>query len=73
MDYDKIAEKVWQDVLNYKVKDESVNRVIKNVIAKHGDFTDSETNRIQSYVIHLMTVAGYDIECMQPFKMKKYN
>lgn len=72
MNYEKIAEEVFEEVLKYKVKDESVNKVIETSIKKHGNYTDKELLKIESKVIHVMTIRGYDIDCVKPFKMKKY-
>lgn len=72
IDYDKIAEEVFDDMLKYKVKNESITHIIEEIINKHGNFTDKERLQIEADVIHVMTVAGYDIECVKPFKMKKY-
>ena len=72
MNYDEIAEKVGHDVLNYKVDNESFLEVYEICLKKYGKFTNRETNKILTKLIHVITVAGYDIDSTNPCRFKKF-
>ncbi len=72
MNYEEIATKAFADMLKYEVKNESLSEVMNICITKQGNFTEREKIKIEGQVIHVMSVAGYDIDCLKPFKLKKY-
>lgn len=72
MNYDEIAEQVAHDVLNYKVDNESFLEVYEICLKKYGKFTNRETNKILTKLIHVITVAGYDIDSTNPCRFKKF-
>ena len=72
MNYDEIAEKVAHDLLNYKVDNESFLEVYEICLKKYGKFTNRETNKILTKLIHVITVTGYDIDSTNPCRFKKF-
>ena len=70
--YDDIAKKAFEDMLKYEVKDESLSYIMNKCIENQGEFTDYEKSKIEVQVIHIMSVEGYDIDCLKPFRLKKY-
>ena len=72
MNYDEIAEKVGNDMINYNVSDESFIEVYDICLKKQGNFTSRENNKILTRVIHVITVLGYDIDSISPCKFKRF-
>ena len=72
MNYDKIADIVGHEVIEYKAKDESFLEVYEICLKRHGNFTSRETNKILTKVIHVITVMGYDIDSTNPCRFRKF-
>lgn len=70
--YDEIATEIFDNMLQYKVKNESLGEVIEKTINNHGNYSYEEKIKIETRIIHVMSIKGYDIDCIKPFKLKKY-
>lgn len=72
MNYDEMAKIVADDMLEYKVSKESFIEVYEICLGRYGDFTPRETNKILTKAIHFITVAGYDINSINPCEFRKF-
>lgn len=72
MNYDEIAKIIGNEMLAYKVKNESFIELYELCLKKQGNFTLQESNKILTRVIHVITVAGYDIESTHPCRFKRF-
>ncbi len=72
MNYDEIALKVGNDMLNYKVKKESFLELYEMCLKKYGSFSSRETNKILTKVIHVITVKGFDIDSINPCRFRSF-
>lgn len=72
MDYDEIAKMVGNDMVNYKVNNESFLEVYEICLKRYGKFTSRETNKILTRSIHVITVLGYDIDSINPCRFRKF-
>ena len=70
---EEIAKKMSKDIVKYKNKDKlSLIKVYNLLLSKYGEFTDKEKDAILIKTITFFTQDGYDIDCIEPLKFKKY-
>lgn len=70
---EEIAKKMSKDIVKYKNKDKlSLIKVYNLLLKKYGNFTDKEKDTILIKTVTFFSKDGYDIECIDPLKFKKY-
>ena len=72
MNYDELADIIGNELIEYKVTDESFIEVFEICLKRHGKFTSRETNKILTKTIHVITVMGYDIDSTNPCRFRKF-
>ena len=72
MNYDEIEKVVGDEMLKYKVNDESFIEVYEICLKRHGNFSSRETNKILTKLIHYITVKGYDIDSTNPCRFRSF-
>jgi hypothetical protein len=73
MNYTELAKNICNEMIKYKVKDESFNDVYNIILKKYCKCSSKDKNKILVKVVHFITINGYDIECIKPLKFKNYN
>ena len=71
MNYNDLAKKVSEDMINFLVKDESLMEVF-NIICDKYNIIEDDRRDVLAKVVHFISVMGYDIVDDRPLKFESY-
>jgi len=72
MNNNDLAKIIADEMIKYKTTNESLCEVYTIIFNKYKSKTKEEKNAILAKVVHYITIAGYDIDCIKPLKFKKF-
>lgn len=72
MNYIDLAQKICEEMLHYRVTNESFYEVYNIIFNKYGEKYIQDKFQILVKVVHFITVNGYDIDCIKPLSFKRF-